>query len=227
MPKCYLVSLWCAHLIGHTVFYLATLSGTDHKLGILLFFFQSFSPAFLDPKSDKYLICCCLITQWCLTLCDPMVYRLPGSSVHGILQARILEWVVISFSRGSSWPRDRTHISCIGRWVLYQQSPLKKPGTKLRRGIGRSSEEGMAPHTSILAWEIPWAKEHGGLKAMGSHGTRTWLNLLSTEAPMWPRRYKWDALVLKLDLQWIPQRNGGLACGFHPDLAGKLTVGRE
>ena len=45
---------------------------------------------------------------------------LPGSSVHGISQARRLEWVAISFSRGSSWPRDRTHVSCIGRWwVLY------------------------------------------------------------------------------------------------------------
>ena len=44
---------------------------------------------------------------------------MPGSSVHGILQARILEWVAISFSRGSSWPRDWTQLFCIGRWVLY------------------------------------------------------------------------------------------------------------
>lgn len=63
MPKCYLVFIWCAHLIGHTVFYLATLSGRDHKLGILLSFFQSFSPAFSDPKSDKYLIWWCLVAQ--------------------------------------------------------------------------------------------------------------------------------------------------------------------
>ena len=47
----------------------------------------------------------------CLTLCDPMDCSLSGSSVHGILQARILEWVAISFSRGSSWPRDRTWVS--------------------------------------------------------------------------------------------------------------------
>ena len=40
------------------------------------------------------------VTQSCLTLCDPMGYSLPGSSVHGILQARILEWVAISFSKG-------------------------------------------------------------------------------------------------------------------------------
>ena len=47
----------------------------------------------------------------CLTLCDPMDCSLPGSSVHGILQARILEWVAISLSRGSSQPRDWTQIS--------------------------------------------------------------------------------------------------------------------
>ena len=47
-------------------------------------------------------VCIVLVTQSCLTLCDPMDYSSPGSSVHGILQVRILEWVVISFSRGSS-----------------------------------------------------------------------------------------------------------------------------
>ena len=50
--------------------------------------------------------------QSCLTLCDPMDYSLPGSSVHGILQARILEWVAMPSSRGSSPPRDRTQVSC-------------------------------------------------------------------------------------------------------------------
>ena len=54
-----------------------------------------------------------LVTQSCPTLCDPMDYSLPGSSVHGIFKARILEWVAISFSRGSSQSRDRTHVSCI------------------------------------------------------------------------------------------------------------------
>ena len=52
--------------------------------------------------------------QSCPTLCDPMDCSPPGSSVHEILQARILEWVVISFSRGSSWPRDQTQVSCTG-----------------------------------------------------------------------------------------------------------------
>ena len=53
------------------------------------------------------------VAQSCPTLCDPMDCSLPGSSVHGIFQARELEWVAISFSRGSSWPRDRTQVSCI------------------------------------------------------------------------------------------------------------------
>ena len=54
---------------------------------------------------------CTKLHQSCLTLCDLKDYTLPGSSAHGVLQARILEWVAISFSRGSSPPRDRTHIS--------------------------------------------------------------------------------------------------------------------
>ena len=62
------------------------------------------------------------LRQLCLTLLDPIDSSPTGSSVPGILQARILEWVAISFSRVSSWPRDRTCFSCIsfiGRWILY------------------------------------------------------------------------------------------------------------
>ena len=58
-------------------------------------------------------VCVCLVTQSCLTLCNPMDCSLPDSSVHGIFQARILEWVTISHSRGSSQPRDQTCISCL------------------------------------------------------------------------------------------------------------------
>ena len=65
----------------------------------------------------------CSVTQSCLTLATyHMDCSLPGFSVHGIIQARILEWVAISFSRGSSQPRGRTYISfssCIGRQIVY------------------------------------------------------------------------------------------------------------
>ena len=66
-------------------------------------------------------IVCCLVARSSLTLCDPRDYSLPGSSVYGISWARTLEWVAISFSRGSSQPRGRTCISgvcCIGRRIL-------------------------------------------------------------------------------------------------------------
>ena len=64
----------------------------------------------------------CLVTQSCLTLCDPIECNPPGFPVHGVLHARIVERVAIPFSRRSSLPRNRTrvsYISCIGKWVLY------------------------------------------------------------------------------------------------------------
>ena len=57
--------------------------------------------------------------QSCPTLCDPVYCSLLGSSVHAIFPARILEWVAISYSRGSSWPRDGAWVSCVGRQILY------------------------------------------------------------------------------------------------------------
>ena len=57
-----------------------------------------------------------LVTQLCPTLCYPMDVACQASLVHGILQARILEWVAIPSPRGSSWPRDQTQVS----WILYR-----------------------------------------------------------------------------------------------------------
>ena len=74
-----------------------------------------------------------LVAQSYPTLCDPMDCSPRGSSVLGISQARILEWVTISFSRGSSQPRDLTHISCVAhnlshcRRILYQLSHQGSP----------------------------------------------------------------------------------------------------
>ena len=68
-------------------------------------------------------VCCvCSVTRSCLTVCDPMDCSPLGSSVHGIFQARILEWVAISSSRGSSKPRVQTWVYCIswiGQQILY------------------------------------------------------------------------------------------------------------
>ena len=57
--------------------------------------------------------CCCLVAKSCPTVCNPMDCSPPGSSIHGISQTRILEWIVISFSRGSFQSRDWTQVSCI------------------------------------------------------------------------------------------------------------------
>ena len=65
------------------------------------------------------------VAQLCLTLCDPIDCSPPSSYVHGIFQAGILEEVAISSSRGSSQPRDQTHISCINRWILYHWATWK------------------------------------------------------------------------------------------------------
>ena len=93
---------------------------------ILLILYQLLFPLCLHCVLHAKLL------QSCLTLCNRIDYSPPGSSVHGILQARILEWVAISFSRGSSQSRDSTHvsyISCFGRWVLYQQRHLRSPAS--------------------------------------------------------------------------------------------------
>ena len=90
-------------------------------------------------KCNKYLKVKVLVSeltiQLCLTLCDPMDGSLPGSSVHGILQARILEWLAIPFSKGSSWPRGRTRVLCIaGRFFTVWAKGKIKCSKYLRRG---------------------------------------------------------------------------------------------
>ena len=90
-------------------------------------------PLILKPMSLALLSVCVLVAQSCLTLCSSTDRSPPGSSVHGILQARILQWVAVPFFRGSSQPRDQTQVSHIaGRlftiWakrkpILFQGQP--------------------------------------------------------------------------------------------------------
>ena len=77
------------------------------------------------------------VAQSCPTLCDSVDCSPPGSSIHGILQARILEWVAISFSRGSSRPRDRNQVSRIaGRcFKLWANIALHKHNTEIKNNI--------------------------------------------------------------------------------------------
>ena len=94
------------------------------------------------------------VAQMCLTLCDPMDYSLSGSSVHGIFQTRIPEWVAISFSRRSSRSRDWTWVShIIGRrftvWAPYDPTIL---GIQLSLGVHRVSSGTIWIPKALDAW---------------------------------------------------------------------------
>ena len=83
----------------------------------------------IPPRKYFKNCCCCLIAKSFLILCNPMDCSSPGPSVRGTCQARILEWVAISFSRRSSQPRDQIHISCLaGRF--FTTTPPGKPQFK-------------------------------------------------------------------------------------------------
>ena len=89
-----------------------------------------------SKKELKSIYVVVLVTQSCPTLCDPMDYSTSGSSVHGILQARILQWVAIPFSRGSSQHGEQTCVSCVaGRfftiWTDREALCLFKKNKKL------------------------------------------------------------------------------------------------
>ena len=110
---------------------------------IVTFAFISFSPKAIPPEvypTPNHQLpncCCCLVAKSRPTLCGPMDCNPPGSSVHGICQARILEWVAISFSRGSSRPKDRTHVSCVSPALPVDPLPLSPQGSPSVTVIGK------------------------------------------------------------------------------------------
>ena len=123
-----------------------------------------------------------LVAQFCLTPCNPMDYSPPGSSVHGILQARILEWVVISLSSGSSWPRDWTCICTAGGfftcWTIRAAPIWKAPSSALsaeehkQRMFTLIGQQGLF----FLPWTSPihppdWRWRAWGVPVMPWHST--------------------------------------------------------
>ena len=120
----------------------------------------------------------CFVTKLCLTLSDPMDCSPPGSSFLGILQARTLEWVAISSSRGSSWSWNLNHISCIDRWVLYHWVSWGAPSYEL----------------------FNWKTVHPGQDSWGSGLLISWGRLFSVVghpvywrvSPSLPSFYPWE-----------------------------------
>ena len=123
--------------------------------------------------------CWCLVTKPCPTFCNPIDCSPPGPSVHGTVQSRILEWVTISSSKGSSWPRDQTlvsYISCIGRWVLYHQCPTRSKGVYLEKTFwlhisgkqkSRMNFQG-EENTRITRSRIPSLNQHNRLDRLAA-----------------------------------------------------------
>ena len=96
--------------------------------------------------------------QSCLTLCNPMNCSLPGSSVHRILQARILEWVAIPFSSGSSWPRDWTQASCIAGRFFTIWATTEAPQLTSRSQEGQETDSPVElplDDSTVNAWFSP------------------------------------------------------------------------
>ena len=91
-------------------------------------------------EQAKYGDECCSVVKFCPTLCSPMDCSLLCSSVHGISQARILEWVAISFSKASSQPRDQTQISCLEDGFFTTEPPGKLPNTAIEAPKGTQGE---------------------------------------------------------------------------------------
>ena len=124
---CHLPFLHFLYLTHHQVyrFYFPNISWFSPPLSIFLD--TLFVQATIISWLDYYWVG--EVAQSCLTLCDPVDCSPPGSSIHGILQARILEWVAISSSRGSSWPRDQTQVSriagrCFNLWAIWEALQL-------------------------------------------------------------------------------------------------------
>ena len=131
-------------------------------------------------------LCCCLVSESCPTLCDPMDCSLPSSSVHGTFTAKILEWVAISFSRESSLPRDRTHVSSLaGRFFTIE--PPGKPNKTSWREVAQSC---------LTLWDPmdcspPGSLAHGIFQAW----IPGWVATSSSRGSYWPRDQIWVAHI--------------------------------
>ena len=122
----------------------------------------------------------CLRAQPCLTLCDPTDCSLPGSYFHRILQARILEGVAISYFRGSSPARDRTHfswVSYIGRWMLYHCAPVN-PTKSTEDVITGWVSEWVKSLGCVRLFATPWTGAYQPPPSMGFSRQKCWSGLL-------------------------------------------------
>ena len=162
--------------------------------------------------------------QLCPTLCDPMDCCPPGPSVHGILQARILDWISISSSRGPSWPSDWTHISCSPALQVDSLPKFEPPGNPKHppspwvapikpQGYTKSLWEGYDPWTG---W--PSAAHLASLRFFESQVLRYWLCIDAQAQNVW---CEWQA-ALPL-LFFLRAAGSHMACSPHQTTVAQIT----
>ena len=157
---CLLCAKHCARGFRVCEFTWQALYGTNRKEYISLHITCCWSSSSYGSRRTQ-----CVCAQSCLTLCNPMDCSFPGFSAHGISQVSILEWVAISSSRGSSWPRNWTHISCVSctsRLVLYHWATWEAPLCADIEII------------SSFSWVRVWAVESEHLYLWGGECCATW-----------------------------------------------------
>ena len=126
--------------------------------------------------------------------CDPMNCSLPGFSIHGILQSRILKWVAISFSRGSSWPRDQTRVSCIACrfFTIWATREAQQKGIRFSKNRGQQRMRQLTGITNSMdmslrkLWELVM---DGEASHVAVHGVASWTQLSD-----------WTELILKITI---------------------------
>ena len=147
--------------------------------------------------SFSWCVCASSITKSCWTHCNLMDSGPPGSSVHRTFQARILEWIATSFSRGSTRPRDWIHVSCfsyIGRWILY---PWVTWETLF----------------SCSMWDlVPWPLMEPGPLALVLWSLSHWT---TREVP---------GLTFRSDISWRPEMENSKTKGLHLVLCHTLKL---
>ena len=129
-------------------------------------------PSFSPLRGILSLCHCLACVLSCVCLCNLMDCSPPGSSVHGTFQAGILEWVTISFSKGSSWPRTQSRNSCIGKWDLYHQATWEALCHCLDTAVSKVELPCSVGACRLWVW---WT----------CHSSNTWKEGTSQRMPQW------------------------------------------
>ena len=126
-------------------------------------------------------VCGCTVWSVAPTRYDPMGCSLPGSSVHEISQARILGWVVISSSSGPSWSRDRAHVFCLGKGILYHWTTREAPVLWLSYAV--LSRSVVSNSLWPMACSLPGSSVHGD-----SPGKNIWVGFRALLQGIFPNQ---------------------------------------